>query len=500
MSGLDFKEMNSFLRTIRDTSKPIEERNSALEKLAGKVGQQASAQQGRFDASLATFEQQWSQFEQTQFAFESSLDSILGLGAGDDDEADQIVKRIQTQMGLEKRYPSTSPESKTVSGREQTLTDLQAFIRRSRPNSEPEGMDDEDELARLERELEAAPFNPRDIAGDVDEITRQAEESIGDLEAALEGENDDLEALEDEDEDLEGLLGEEFTPGEETRPITALGPLNDSLSDRQVAPFSRAEDTPSMPSVRTEVPARESPPPATQKQDKPGFWSRFAKHFMSFITGVGKLLGQLGGNKISLADATTKLKETQRDLSLSGKRLERANTRFQTAIGEIQSKRTELGNASQKHQQVYKTLKTKRAALSLLHKKTGLKPEDKAKAIKVLENSIAEIKSEHEALGGKVKSATHQLERACEKATKAHEKWTDAEQLHRVATKSVGAALEHVEKALKQEQKGQARLIGQQHQAKKLLQTSRSAYKEAQEQQQSTEEETPESDLPSNRR
>ena len=492
MRGLNLKQINSFLAIIRDTSKPMKERDSAMNTLTKEVNQHASAEQGRFDASLATFEQQWSQFEQTQFAFESSLDSILGAGV--DEEADEIVARLQTQRRLRERYSSTPSAKNTVSGsREQTLTDLQALTSRLRPNSEREGMDDEDELARLERELQEddLPFSPLAIAGDVDEMTRQAEESIGDLEA-------ELAALEGEDDDLEGLLGEEFTPGEETRPIIPLGPLNDSLSERQVTPSSRSEDAPSTPFVRTEVPAIENPPPATQKQDKPGFWNNFAKHFMSFVRGVGNLLRQLGGHNISLADATAKLKGTQRELRSSGERLERANTRFQTAIGEIKSKRTELGGVWKEHQAVGKTLLIQRAALRKLHARADLKLEAKAEAIKSLQNKISKTKSEHEALGGKVRRATRQLERAGKKATKAHETLTDAKQLHGVATKSMDAALDHVEKALKQEQKGQARLIGKQHSAKELLQTGRSKYEEAQKQQQSTEE-TLERDLPSNR-
>lgn len=479
MPGLNPKRINSFLAIIRDTRKPLEERNSALQALEREANKHVSAEQGRFETSLATFEQQWQKFEKTQFAFESSLDSILSSDV-DEDEVDKLMQQVQDEVRLEKAHAPVSPAKKsmpTLGELERRLQALKAFNQSLMPNPKQEEteiagreMDEEDELAQLERELdeEDLVFNPAALVGDVDDMITNTEAAIEDLE--------------DELDDLEDKLQEPPAPEETFSQSYSTESSNDSLSDTQATASPQRKIKPSTPTTHTEMPAKESPAPSTQKPDKPGFFSKVAKNFMSFIKGVGNILRQIGGKSISLSDAMTKLKDAQRDLDASGRRLERASDRLKEAIGEIPAKRAELGNVIKQHQEAGKTVLRKQAALQKLYASKHLSPGDKTKAIKTLKGQITAAKQEHSQLGLHVRQVTRQLERATEKASTAHERLNDAKRMHKVVTKSFGQAIKHMEKALKQQHQDQDRLIGTQQKAKALLQESRSKYKEAQEQ------------------
>lgn len=461
MPGPNLKKINQLLGSIRDPKYSDGQKAEALRQLESQVNQYATTTESRFEASLATFDAQWKEFQEAQDGLMASLDSMMA-GDADATAVDLLMQQIQDENRLERAAAPNSPSVDDLD-LERRIEALRVF---SKPHDPKPSKKDHvpDELDESEPLADREDLN-FDFLLDVEESLDSTERDLDDLE-------DELSKLEDESSKKDRKLAKAPKPLEET-----------TVSHHS---------TETIPTVAQ--PVRNNNPPSPQEEtigeqrapQKSSSGEGFLKNIKSFFTSIADFFKNLGSKPVSLESAIGNLKIANKELATAGTRLKQDQKKLFDAGLLLQGKQGELKSRFSEQLQVQKNLNVQRVALAKLQSDTKPNPQQKREATTKMKEKIANTQTKYQEISADVRRLTSQLTSLTNKLTETHSKLKESIHMHKTANDAVKKGVGDLESACKKNK--QTMCVQEQTKLKSLLHTSKENFNRAEQVKQAYQE------------
>jgi chromosome segregation ATPase len=445
------KQINKLLATIRDPKNSMEKRDIALKKLEKEINKYALGEEGRLEANLSTFEQQWKSFEEMIPAFEH-VDSDI-----DEDEVNKLIHQESEIAEIERRLDALNDFTiEDLERRSRTLHEFNVTLNKSSSIvPPPEKKDEIDELEKQINDQDVKSFDFSSLISNINQMIKDTEQSITELE-------------------------EERRSFKIKTQLEQPKPLNTSAADKySTQDLSKNKIYAPTPFIQTRATKQEEAIGVTPKTDKTTIFNAIAKQIKSFMQAVENCIKKIGKNNIPLSEAIARLEKTQEQLQHSKTRVRNAALCLKDTGSQIIEQNIALRD---KRAQLYNEGKEIQKQKVLLQKARSGNYSDKGTVIERLNSKIKQLEQEYKESKCSLTTMIDQFNKTTAKTNSTYDDWKNALVVLKVATASVDKAIKNVQQAQTQEKN-----IEQQQQIKEKLLQSKNEVRLSRELMESTE-------------